>query len=212
MAAPSEALKEAMAARSLTTYRKKCNFRRTPEPGGRRGGAKKGRGKKPVFVIQKHAARQMHYDFRLQVGRALKSWAVPKGPSLNPHDKRMAAEVEDHPLGYAKFEGVIPKGEYGAGTVMIWDKGSYRNVTKKNNKEVPITRALRNGHLTIELDGEKIEGRYALSRIVKGKKPRWLLVKVKDAKADARQNPVKSENKSAVSGRTMKQIEKEEKD
>src|SRR5437867_11929685 len=172
MAAPSEALKEAMAARSLTTYRKKRNFRRTPEPGGRRGGAKKGRGKKPVFVIQKPAARQMHYDLRLQVGRALKSWAVPKGPALNPHDKRMAAEVADHPLGYAKFEGVIPKGEYGAGTVMIWDTGSYRNVTKKNNKEVPITRALRNGHLTIELDGGKIEGRYALSRIVKGKKTR----------------------------------------
>jgi len=198
-----------MSAGSLKTYRKKRNFRHTPEPKGKSTG---GRSKKPIFVIQKHAARQLHYDFRLQLGRALKSWAVPKGPSLNPSDKRMAVEVEDHPLGYAKFEGVIPKGEYGAGTVMIWDKGSYRNVTKKNNKEVPITRALRNGHLTIELDGGKIEGRYALSRIVKGKKPRWLLVKVKDAKADARQNPVKSENKSAVSGRTMKQIEKEEKD
>jgi len=198
-----------MSAGSLKTYRKKRNFRHTPEPKGKSTG---GRSKKPIFVIQKHAARQLHYDFRLQLGRALKSWAVPKGPSLNPSDKRMAVEVEDHPLGYAKFEGVIPKGEYGAGTVMIWDKGSYRNVTKKNNKEVPITRALRNGHLTIELDGEKIEGRYALSRSVKGKKPRWLLVKVKDAKADARQNPVKSENKSAVSGRTMKQIEKEEKD
>jgi len=198
-----------MSAGSLKTYRKKRNFRHTPEPKGKSTG---GRSKKPIFVIQKHAARQLHYDFRLQLGRALKSWAVPKGPSLNPSDKRMAVEVEDHPLGYAKFEGVIPKGEYGSGTVMIWDKGSYRNVTKKNNKEVPITRALRNGHLTIELDGEKIEGRYALSRIVKGKKPRWLLVKVKDAKADARQNPVKSENKSAVSGRTMKQIEKEEKD
>jgi len=198
-----------MSAGSLKTYRKKRNFRHTPEPKGKSTG---GRSKKPIFVIQKHAARQLHYDFRLQLGRALKSWAVPKGPSLNPSDKRMAVEVEDHPLGYAKFEGVIPKGEYGAGTVMIWDKGSYRNVTKKNNKEVPITRALRNGHLTIELDGEKIDGRYALSRIVKGKKPRWLLVKVKDAKADARQNPVKSENKSAVSGRTMKQIEKEEKD
>jgi len=198
-----------MSAGSLKTYRKKRNFRHTPEPKGKSTG---GRSKKPIFVIQKHAARQLHYDFRLQLGRALKSWAVPKGPSLNPSDKRMAVEVEDHPLGYAKFEGVIPKGEYGAGTVMIWDKGSYRNVTKKNNKEVPITRALRNGHLTIELDGGKIEGRYALSRIVKGKKPRSLLVKVKDAKADARQNPVKSENKSAVSGRTMKQIEKEEKD
>src|SRR5437870_4517090 len=210
MAAPSEALKEAMAARSLTTYRKKRNFRRTPEPGGRRGGAKKGRGKKPVFVIQKHAARQMHYDFRLQVGRALKSWAVPKGPSPNPADKRMAAEVEDHPLDYAKFEGVIPKGEYGAGTVMIWDKGTYRNVTKKNDKEVPITRALKSGHLAVDLDGEKIEGRYALSRIAKGKRPRWLLVKMKDAKANARRNPVKSDTKSAVSGRTMKQIEKQE--
>jgi len=198
-----------MSAGSLKTYRKKRNFRHTPEPKGKSTG---GRSKKPIFVIQKHAARQLHYDFRLQLGRALKSWAVPKGPSLNPSDKRMAVEVEDDPLGYAKFEGVIPKGEYGAGTVMIWDKGSYRNVTKKNNKEVPITRALRNGHLTIELDGGKIEGRYALSRIVKGKKPRSLLVKVKDAKADARQNPVKSENKSAVSGRTMKQIEKEEKD
>ncbi len=161
-------------------------------------------------MIQKHATRQLHYDFRLQVGRALKSWAVPKGPSLNPSNKRLAAQVEDHPLDYAKFEGVIPKGEYGAGTVMVWDKGTYRNVTKKNNKKVSITKALENGHLAVDLDGKKIEGRYALSRIVKGKKPRWLLVKMKDAKANARRNPVKSETKSAVSGRTMKQIEKEE--
>ncbi len=211
MAAPSEALKEAMAARSLTTYRKKRNFRRTPEPGGRRGGAKKGRGKKPVFVIQKHAARQMHYDFRLQVGRALKSWAVPKGPSLNPHDKRMAAEVEDHPLGYAKFEGVIPKGEYGAGTVMIWDTGTYRNITKKNDKEVPITKALKRGHIAVRLDGKKIKGGYALSRIAKGKKPRWLLVKMRDEKTDARRKPTKTEAKSALTGRTMQQIKKEEK-
>jgi DNA ligase D-like protein (predicted 3'-phosphoesterase) len=197
-----------MAAGSLKTYRTKRNFRHTPEPTGK---ANRKANKKPLFVIQKHAARQLHYDFRLQVGRSLKSWAVPKGPSLNPSDKRMAAEVEDHPLDYAKFEGVIPKGEYGAGTVMIWDKGTYRNITKKNDKEVPINKALRNGHVVVNLDGKKIEGRYALSRIVKGKKPRWLLVKMNDAKADARRNPVKSENKSAVSGRTMKQIEKEEK-
>jgi DNA ligase D-like protein (predicted 3'-phosphoesterase) len=198
-----------MAPRSLKTYHRKRDFRHTPEPKAK-STAK--RGKKPIFVIQKHAARQTHYDFRLQVGRALKSWAVPKGPSLNPSDKRMAAQVEDHPLDYAKFEGVIPKGEYGAGTVMIWDKGTYLNVTKRNDKEVPITKALKNGHLAVDLDGKKIEGRYALSRIVKGKKPRWLLLKMKDVKADARRNPVKSKNKSAVSGRTMKQIEKEEKD
>lgn len=196
-----------MAPGSLKTYRKKRDFRNTPEPKGKSTGK---RGKKSIFVIHKHAARQLHYDFRLQVGRALKSWAVPKGPSPNPADKRMAAEVEDHPLDYAKFEGVIPKGEYGAGTVMIWDKGTYRNVTKKNDKEVPITRALKSGHLAVDLDGEKIEGRYALSRIANGKKPRWLLVKMKDAKANARRNPVKSDTKSAVSGRTMTQIEKQE--
>jgi DNA ligase D-like protein (predicted 3'-phosphoesterase) len=195
-----------MIAGSLQMYRKKRDFRHTPEPKGR---STTKRRKEPIFIIHKHAARQLHYDFRLQVGRTLKSWAVPKGPSLNPKDKRMAAKVEDHPLDYAEFEGVIPKGEYGAGTVVIWDKGTYRNVTKKNGKEVPITKALKNGHLAVELDGEKIEGRYALSRIVKGKKPRWLLVKMKDAKANARRNPVKSENRSAVSGRTMKQIEKE---
>src|SRR5437762_5131094 len=121
-----------MAPGSLKTYRKKRDFRNTPEPKGKSTGK---RGKKSIFVIHKHAARQLHYDFRLQVGRALKSWAVPKGPSPNPGDKRMAAEVEDHPLDYAKFEGVIPKGEYGAGTVLIWDKGTYRNVTKKDHKE-----------------------------------------------------------------------------
>jgi DNA ligase D-like protein (predicted 3'-phosphoesterase) len=104
-----------MNTASLKTYREKRNFRRTPEPEER---IKKREGKKPIFAIQKHAARQLHYDFRLQVGRKLKSWAVPKGPSVDPKDKRMAVEVEDHPLAYGKFEGVIPDGEYGAGTVM----------------------------------------------------------------------------------------------
>jgi DNA ligase D-like protein (predicted 3'-phosphoesterase) len=197
-----------MAMGSLQTYRKKRDFRQTPEP---KGEGKKARGKKPIFVIQKHAARQLHYDFRLQVGRALKSWAVPKGPSLNPSDKRMAAQVEDHPLGYAKFEGVIPKGEYGAGTVMLWDTGTYCNVTRKDDKKVPITKALKRGHVAVWLDGKKLKGGYALSRIAKGKKPRWLLVKMKDEKADARRKPTKSETKSAVSGRTMKEITKEEK-
>jgi DNA ligase D-like protein (predicted 3'-phosphoesterase) len=197
-----------MAMESLQTYRKKRDFRQTPEP---KGEGKKARGKKPIFVIQKHAARQLHYDFRLQVGRTLKSWAVPKGPSLNPGDKRMAAGVEDHPLGYAKFEGVIPKGEYGAGTVMVWDTGTYRNITKKDDKKLPITKALKRGHIAIYLDGKKLKGGYALSRIAKGKRPRWLLVKIKDEKADARRKPTKSETKSALTGRTMKEIKKEEK-
>jgi DNA ligase D-like protein (predicted 3'-phosphoesterase) len=196
-----------MARGSLQTYRKKRDFRHTPEP---KGGSKKGRGKKPIFVIQKHAARQLHYDFRLQVGRALKSWAVAKGPSLNPSDKRMAAEVEDHPLGYAKFEGTIPKGEYGAGTVMVWDTGTYRNITRRDDKKAPITKALKRGHVAVWLDGKRIKGGYALSRIAKGKKPRRLLVKMKDEKADPRRKPIKTENKSAISGRTMKEIEKEE--
>jgi DNA ligase D-like protein (predicted 3'-phosphoesterase) len=146
-----------MAPGSLKAYRKKRDFRNTPEPKGKSTGK---HGKKSIFVIHEHAARQLHYDFRLQVGRALKSWAVPKGPWLDPADKRMAAQVEDHPLNYANFEGVIPRGDYRAGTVMIWDKGTYRNVTKKNDKEVPITRALKSGHLAVDLDGKKIEGRY----------------------------------------------------
>jgi DNA ligase D-like protein (predicted 3'-phosphoesterase) len=197
-----------MATRSLQAYRKKRDFRHASEP---KGDGKKARGKKPIFVIQKHAARRLHYDFRLQIGRTLKSWAVPKGPSLNPSDKRMAAEVEDHPLVYAKFEGVIPKGEYGAGTVMVWDTGTYRNVTRKDDKKLPITNALKRGHVAVWLDGKKINGGYALSRIARGKKPRWLLVKMKDEKADARPKPIKTETKSALSGRTMKQIKKEEK-
>src|SRR5437588_10121606 len=110
-----------MAPGSLKTYRKKRAFRNTPEPKGKSTGK---RGKKSIFVIHKHAATQLHYDFRLQVGRALKSWAVPKGPAPNPADNRMAAEVEDLPVDYAKFEGVIPKAEYVAGTVIIRCKGS----------------------------------------------------------------------------------------
>ena len=195
-----------MNTASLKTYREKRNFRRTPEPEER---IKKRDGKKPIFAVQKHAARQLHYDFRLQIGRKLKSWAVPKGPSVDPKDKRMAVEVEDHPLAHAKFEGVIPDGEYGAGTVMVWDTGTFRNISKRDHQAVPITRALESGHVAVWLQGKRLRGGYALRRIVAGKKPRWLLIKMRDEEADSRRNLAKIETKSALSGRTMKQIKEE---
>lgn len=191
---------------SLKTYREKRNFRRTPEPEERR---KKRNGKKPIFTVQKHAARQLHYDFRLQVGQKLKSWAVPKGPSVDPEDKRMAVEVEDHPLAYADFEGVIPDGEYGAGTVMVWDTGTFQNISKQDHQEVTITRALESGQVAVWLQGKKLKGGYALRRIAAGKKPRWLLIKMRDEEADTRRDLTKIETKSVLSGRTMKQITKE---
>jgi DNA ligase D-like protein (predicted 3'-phosphoesterase) len=189
---------------SLAAYRKKRDFHRTSEPAPR----KKKSGKQPIFVIQKHDARNLHYDFRIEVDGVLKSWAVPKGLSTDPKAKRLAIPTEDHPLDYARFEGVIPKGEYGGGTVMIWDKGTYRNVSKKDDKEVPIERALQNGHVAVWLTGKKLSGGYALHRTGHGERERWLMVKMKDKEADARRKPLRTERKSAVSGRTMKQIVK----
>ena len=121
----------------------------------------------------------------------------------------MAVEVEDHPLAYAKFEGVIPDGEYGAGTVMVWDTGTFRNISKQDHKEVPITRALESGYVAVWLQGKRLRGGYALRHIVAGKKTRWLLVKMRDEEADSRRNLAKIETKSALSGRTMKQIKEE---
>lgn len=192
---------------SLKDYRKKRDFRKTPEPSGK----KRSKGKKPIFVIQKHDASNLHYDFRIQVGDALKSWAVPKGPSTDPGEKRLAVPTEDHPLEYAGFEGVIPEGEYGAGTVMVWDKGTYRNIKEEDGEPVPIEKCVKDGHVTIRLAGKKLRGGYALIRTGKGKKARWLLIKMDDDEADARRNPVSTQPKSALTGRTMKQIEKEEK-
>jgi DNA ligase D-like protein (predicted 3'-phosphoesterase) len=164
--------------------------------------------REPIFVVQKHAARSEHYDFRLEVGGVLKSWAVPKGPSTNPRHKRLAIRVEDHPLDYAKFEGVIPEGQYGAGAVIVWDTGTYRNLTKRDGREVPIEQALRDGHAVVELHGRKLRGAYALTRTDKDARgrERWLLVKKKDDQADAGRDPVVSEPESVLSGRTVQQV------
>jgi DNA ligase D-like protein (predicted 3'-phosphoesterase) len=192
---------------TLKRYREKRNFRATPEPSG----SKKRPGEQPIFVIQKHAASTLHYDFRLEVDGVLKSWAVPKGPSLNPREKRLAVPTEDHPLDYADFEGVIPEGQYGAGTVLVWDRGFYRNLKEKDGEEVPIGRSIRDGHVTIWLEGKKLIGGYALIRTGTGGDRRWLLIKMDDEEADARRNPVKTEPESVLSGRTIKEISRDEK-
>lgn len=192
----------------IKKYRSKRNFDQTGEP---RGSASKGTSSDtPQFVIQKHDASTLHYDFRLEVDGVLKSWAVPKGPSTDPAEKRLAIPTEDHPLEYADFEGVIPEGEYGAGTVLIWDRGPYRNITEKDGEKQAMDKAIEAGHVLVELQGEKISGGYALHRTGSGDDARWLLVKMDDEHADARRKPVSTEPKSVVSGRTIKQVAAEE--
>ena len=194
---------------SLKRYRKKRGSGRTPEPSGKKGSKKRSGG--PIFVIQKHDASQLHNDLRLEVEGVLASWAVPKGPSTDPREKRLARKVEDHPLDYAEFEGVIPEEEYGGGTVLVWDKGTYRNTTEEDGEEVSMAQALREGHATFVLKGKKLRGGYALTRTKRGKDSQnWLLVKMKDDHADARRNPVSTEPKSVLSNRTLRQIADDE--
>lgn len=191
---------------SQKDYKKKRELNKTPEPKDKR---KKSSSGKPIFVIQKHDAQNLHYDLRLEVNGALKSWVVPKGPSTDPSEKRLAIPVEDHPLEYAGFEGVIPEGQYGDGTVMIWDKGTYVNIKKEKGKEIPMEKCYNNGRIEVFLDGTKISGGYAL--IQRGKLDgNWLLIKKDDDFADARRNPTSTEKRSVHSGRTLREIEVEE--
>lgn len=155
----------------------------------------------PRFVIQKHDASSLHYDFRLEVDGVLKSWAIPKGPSTDPREKRLAVQVEDHQLDYFDFEGAIEQG-YGAGTVMVWDLGTYENL----DQERSMGEALEAGHLKVRLDGEKLAGGWTLQRTRGGKKPQWLIIKRRDEGADARRNPQSTQAASAISGRSLKQI------
>jgi len=194
-----------MPARSrLETYRRKRAFDRTPEPrgegrGGRPGGARR-------FVVQKHAARRLHYDFRLELDGVLKSWAVPKGPSLVPGDRRLAVQTEDHPLEYAGFEGVIPRGEYGGGTVAVWDEGTWEPIGDPH-------RGLEKGELTFRLAGRKLRGRFHLVRLrprpgARDNKADWLLFKGKDEAAREPGSPAVTEAEplSVLTGRDLDEV------
>lgn len=164
------------------------------------------RRRSPIFVIQKHAASTLHYDFRLEVDGVLRSWAVPKGPSTDPRVKRLAVAVEDHSLSYADFEGLIGSGQYGAGAVIVWDTGTYRNLTKRDGEQMPMDQALDSGHAVFELQGQKLQGGYALTRTGRGRREQWLLVKMRDGAADARRNPVSTQPESVLSGSTIEQL------
>jgi len=193
-----------LAPRKLAEYRRKRDFSLTPEPAGTRTKATPASG--PRFVIQKHAATRLHYDFRLELDGVLKSWAIPKGASLDPGEKRLAVHVEDHPLDYGGFEGVIPKGQYGGGTVLLWDQGTWEPLDKD-----PVA-AYRKGSLKFTLDGEKLHGKWALVRMggraAREKRENWLLIKERDEFAEPGSGSVVvDENPLSVdSGRDMATI------
>ena len=192
----------------LERYRRKRDPDTTPEPGVR-GDAPKRRPRRgaPRFVIQKHDASSLHYDFRLEVDGTLRSWAVPKGPSTDPRVKRLAVQVEDHDLDYADFEGRIGEG-YGSGAVIVWDAGTYRNL----DEERSMAEALDAGHAKVWLEGEKLQGGWTLQRTDRGRKPQWLLIKRRDEGADARRNPESTQPESVKSGRTIEQVASQEAD
>jgi bifunctional non-homologous end joining protein LigD len=191
---------------SLKKYQDKRNFEVTSEP---RGGSRSDtpNGKPLLYVIQKHQATNLHYDFRLEWNGVLLSWAVPKGPSLDPSVKRLAAAVEDHPIEYGGFEGVIPHGEYGGGTVLLWDRGTW-------TPEVPdVDAALRKGDLKFSLQGKKLHGSWVLVRTKSGfgasKKPQWLLIKHRDKFAST-EDILVDQPRSVVSKRLMVEIASDE--
>ena len=188
---------------ALETYRKKRDFTATPEPKGR-----KGRKSGNSFVVQKHDATRLHYDFRLEMDGVLKSWAVTKGPSLVPGENRLAVHVEDHPLEYGGFEGTIPKGEYGGGTVILWDRGTWTPIGDAH-------RGYRKGHLDFELQGEKLGGRWHLVRMAgkpREKRENWLLIKGDDqaARSEGDADVLDERPESVATGREIKDVAGEE--
>ncbi len=185
----------------LATYRAKRDLSKTPEPNGSEDRA----GDAPIFVVQKHDARNLHYDLRIEIGGVLKSWAVPKGPSIDPKVKRLAIPTEDHPLDYASFEGVIPQGEYGAGTVMVWDIGTYRNIRAED--PLSMGQSYDNGRIELWLEGKKLRGTFVMIRTKRGgAKPQWLLWKRNDEFAESGRDILIDEPNSALTGRSLEQI------
>jgi bifunctional non-homologous end joining protein LigD len=185
----------------LKEYQKKRNFEVSPEPSGGGTSPRKERGAL-IFVVQKHRATQLHYDFRLEWNGTLLTWAVPKGPSLDPSIRRLAMQVEDHPIDYASFEGVIPEGEYGGGTVMVWDKGTWEP------EGAGAEAGLKKGDLKFALHGQKLRGSWVLVRthgFGGSSKPTWLLIKHRDKYASAK-DVVAAEPRSAVSNRLLAEI------
>ncbi|RYE54782.1 MAG: hypothetical protein EOP48_11560 [Sphingobacteriales bacterium] len=189
----------------LQKYVSKRDFTKTKEPKSGKSADKN----KLVFVIQKHDATRLHYDFRLEMEGVLKSWAVPKGPSTDPKTKRLAMMVEDHPFDYRDFEGIIPKGEYGGGTVIVWDQGTYEPIEEikgKKAQEKHLLKQLKEGSLKIKLHGEKLEGEFALVKTHGMAENSWLLIKHKDEFASAKD--ITKKDKSVLSEQTIEQVEK----
>jgi bifunctional non-homologous end joining protein LigD len=185
---------------SLKSTEKKRNFKISPEPKGR---AQRKRESSLLYVIQKHQASHLHYDFRLEANGVLLSWAIPKGPSLDPSVKRLAMQVEDHPVEYGSFEGVIPEGKYGGGTVMVWDRGTWTP-----EEDIPVQESLRKGSLKFQLDGRKLRGSWALVRTknYRGtKKSAWLLIKHRDAFA-SNKDVTLEKPRSVASRRSLAEI------
>jgi bifunctional non-homologous end joining protein LigD len=190
---------------SLATYTRKRDFTRTPEP---RGGARVRASGRLAFVVQKHAASHLHFDLRLEIDGVMKSWAVPKGPSLDPAVKRLAMQVEDHPMKYNSFEGIIPRGEYGGGTVMLWDRGAYTFWTPDPDPQARLREGYAAGELKFELKGRRLKGTWVLVRLGRGDpdKPQWLLIKHDDDWALPGSDVVAEQVTSVASRRTMEQI------
>src|ERR1700741_372092 len=188
----------------LEQYQRKRRFDKTPEPSGEEPGP----AKENTFVVQKHSARRLHYDFRLAINGTLKSWAVPKGPSLNSDDKRLAVQTEDHPLAYGRFEGKIPEGSYGAGTVMVWDRGTYA-VANPSGAHLNAAQQVKKGEIKFNLNGEKLRGGFVLVKLKQSEKGNeWLMIKHKDAAEDPAWD-IDEHDVSVLTGRAIEEIKQE---